>query len=134
MRLRPIEERDLERVRELRNRDRHRFFTTHEISVGDHRRWFESLASMQSTFYVIELDEVVVGTISVTERPDGREIGNLVLDEAYRGRGLMTAAVLELCSAPGRFFALVKPDNVDSLRVFERSGFTPVSVRVERSV
>ncbi len=134
MRLRLLEERDLEAVRALRNRNRHAFFRDEEISPAEQRAWFETLARRPVRFYVIEEDGEVVGTVSVTETETGTELGNLVVDERRRGRGLMRRALSELTAEPGRYFGLVKPDNVDSLRVFERAGFEPVYVRVERVV
>lgn len=132
MRLRLIESRDLDVVRELRNRNRAAFFQHDEITPVQQREWFSRLQSSDSRFYVIEKDDHVVGTISVTETPDGREIGNLILDDPYRGQGLMAHAVAELTKAPGTYFARVKPGNEDSLRVFERAGFTRHHVYLER--
>jgi RimJ/RimL family protein N-acetyltransferase len=134
MALRLLEERDLDAVRELRNRNRRWFFDDRELSVEQQRTWFAALADRPVRFYVIEDDGAVVGTISVTDRGDGVEVGNLILDEAHRGRGLMARAVAEVTGAPGRYFADVQPRNEASLRVFERAGFAPVFVRVERVV
>jgi RimJ/RimL family protein N-acetyltransferase len=121
--LRPIEERDLPVVRELRNRNRSWFFDDREISADQHSAWFDSLGERGVAFYVLEEDERVVGTISITPGEHGSEVGNLTLDDAYRGRGLMTRAVQELCSGPGPWFARVKQDNIASAAVFERAGF-----------
>lgn len=132
MRLRPLESRDLEVLRELRNRNREWFFHDKEISAEQQRRWFEGLASRPVRFYVIEEVDRVVGTISITETPEGREVGNLLLDEGYRGRGLMGRALEQVTKEPGRYFALVKPGNTSSLRVFERAGFTARHLCLER--
>lgn len=133
MRLRPLEPADLEVVRELRNRNREWFFHDQEITAEQQRRWFEGLASRPVRFYVIEEDELVVGTISVTETPEGREVGNLLLDEAYRGRGLMSRAIEQVIGEPGKYFALVRPDNANSLRLFERAGFRARHLYLERT-
>jgi RimJ/RimL family protein N-acetyltransferase len=132
MQLRLLERRDLETVRELRNRNREWFFDDREVTAERQREWFESLARKPVRFYVIEEDGRVVGTISVTEMPEGREIGNLLLDDAYRGRGLMSRAIEQLTEEPGTYFALLKPDNASSLRVFERLGFRSRHVYLER--
>jgi RimJ/RimL family protein N-acetyltransferase len=134
MRLRLLEERDLDAVRELRNRNRRWFFDNSEVSAEQQHEWFAGLPTRPVRFYVIEDEGAVVGTISATERGDGVEIGNLILGETHRGRGLMARAVAELTGAPGRYFAEVQPGNESSLRVFERAGFAPVSLRVERVV
>lgn len=132
MRVRPIEEEDLEAVRQLRNRNREWFFDAGEVSVAQQAAWFESLRSKPIRFYVIEEAGAVVGTISVAERDDGREIGNLILDEGYRGRGLMADALAELCRAPGTYYARVKPGNEASAHVFERAGFAIRHLHFER--
>ena len=124
VRLRPIAEPDLETIRLLRNRDRHAFFDNREITPDAQRRWFAALSRMPVQFFVIEEDERVVGTISVTSTAEGKEIGNLVLDAACRGRGLMQQAVTQLTTAPGRYFARVKTGNTPPQRVFRASGFT----------
>jgi RimJ/RimL family protein N-acetyltransferase len=124
MRLRPIASGDLERVRLLRNQSRESFFDSREISAARQREWFENLRSKPTTFFVIEEDGVVVGTISVTARVDDQEIGNIILDPAYRGRGLMRRAVEQLTAAPGDYFADVKAGNTPSLNVFRATGFS----------
>lgn len=132
MRVRSIEERDLEVVRDLRNRNRDWFFDAREVSAEQHRAWFEALPNRRIRFYVIEEDDDVVGTLSVTDTSEGREVGNLVLDDAYRGRGLMARALELVCTEPGPYFAYVKPDNEASRRLFERAGFGARHIHFER--
>ena len=130
--LRPLAAGDLEAVRRLRNQSRDAFFDTAEISAEQQARWFANLKGRAVRFFVIEEGGEVVGTISVTETGRGREIGNLVLDHRYRGRGLMTEAVRELTVEPGNYFAEVKPGNQQSLAVFERAGFFTSAIRVDK--
>lgn len=134
MELRPLEERDLEAVRELRNDNRRWFFHDAEISSEQHRHWYAALADAPVRFYVIVEDDEVVGTISATDTPEGVEIGNLVVRRTHRGRGLMRRAIDEVTSAPGRYYARVKSDNADSLRVFERGGFETAYLVLEKDV
>jgi RimJ/RimL family protein N-acetyltransferase len=129
MQIRPLTAADLERVRQLRNQSRGAFFDDREISPGDQAAWFERLPTRPVRFFVIEVDATVVGTISLTETPDGVEVGNLVLDPSYRGRGLMQGAVTQLTSEPGTYIADVKPDNDSSRRVFEATGFGAATAR-----
>jgi RimJ/RimL family protein N-acetyltransferase len=123
MRLRPLTRADLEIVRLLRNQNRDAFFDAREIAADRQIAWFETLPPT-SAFFVIEEDHRVVGTISVKEQPDGREVGNLLLDPAYRGRGLMRQAVEQVTARPARYFTEVKPDNRPSLNVFRAAGFS----------
>lgn len=134
MPLRPIEERDLEIVRTLRNRNRRWFFDDHELSMEDQRRWFLDLQHKPKRFYVIEEQGEVVGTISITTTASGKEVGNLIIDERHRGRGLMRRAIEELTAEPGRYFCEVKVDNEASQRVFRQVGFSATYVCLERIV
>src|SRR5688500_5721217 len=65
---------------------------------------------------------------------EGREVGNLVLDPAYRGQGIMRHAVEQLCAEPGTYFAEVKAGNDPSLRVFTATGFGPEVIRLYKRV
>jgi RimJ/RimL family protein N-acetyltransferase len=134
MRLRRLTVNDLERVRQLRNASREAFFDSREISADEQRAWFDRLIDKPVEFYVIEEDGLVVGTISVTDTPKGREIGNLVLDDAFRGRGLMRQAVEQLSAAPGVYYAEIKADNDRSRAVFRDTGFVDTMVIVHKRV
>jgi len=134
MHIRPLTAADLERVRQLRNQSRHAFFDDREISPGDQARWFERLPGRPVRFFVIEADAIVVGTISLTETPEGIEVGNLVLDPSYRGRGIMQRAVTQLTGEPGTYVAYVKPENRASRRVFEATGFDDEAARFRKRV
>lgn len=134
VRLRFLTADDLETVRQLRNANRHSFFDDREISAEDQRRWFERLPERPVRFMVIELDQRVIGTISVAETSVGKEIGNLILDPQYRGRGIMRRAVEQLTVEPGRYVAEIKVDNQPSQRVFAAAGFTSDVIRVSKQV
>ena len=120
--LRYLEEKDLPRCRELRNKNRKWFYDDGVISEERHRTWFESV-KYDYGFRVIELDGKVIGTIS-TRYVDGEiEVGNLTLDDAYRGHGYMTEAVRQVTKNEGSYFATTLPSNIKSQGVFERAGF-----------
>lgn len=133
VRIRLIEEGDLDVVRELRNRNREWFFDDREITAAQQAAWFESLRGKSVRFYVIEHAGAVIGTISIDQGEVGMEVGNLILDPRYRGQGLMAEAVAELCRAPGTYYARVKPGNDASVNVFERAGFVLRHLHFERS-
>jgi RimJ/RimL family protein N-acetyltransferase len=123
MHLRPLAGADLEIVRRLRNDNRAAFLDANEVTAEQHLAWFARLESRRVAFYVIEEDGQVAGTISVTEREDAREVGNLTLAVEHRGRGLMRRAVAELTAAPGRYFSEIRPENEVSRRLFRSLGF-----------
>jgi RimJ/RimL family protein N-acetyltransferase len=120
--LRLIEEKDLPVCRELRNTNREWFYNSGVISEEQHRVWYTSVKDKRS-FYVIELEGKVVGTISAVYKDGMTELGNLTLDNRYRGLGLMTQAVSILTQSPGTYFATTLIHNVKSQQVFERCGF-----------
>jgi RimJ/RimL family protein N-acetyltransferase len=124
MRVRPVSGADLETIRQLRNANREWFFDAREVTAAQQMAWFDSLAARLVDFYVIECDEVVVGTISLTKRDGEIEVGNLILDARARGRGLMRQALEALTQQPGNYFAEVKANNDRSLRVFRAAAFT----------
>ncbi len=132
MRLRLLKETDLEAIRVLRNQNRSSFFDDAEISPEQQWQWFSSLLGKPVLFYVLEVDGKVVGTISVTDRGSRREIGNLLLNEDYRGQGLMQAALQEVTAEPAHYFSEVKVGNEASLNVFRRAGFSEEYVVLER--
>ena len=134
MRLRPLTRDDLEAVRRLRNANRHAFFDDREVSADDQARWFARLGDRPVKFFVIEAADRVIGTISLTETMDGREIGNLVLDPAFRGQGIMRRAVEQLTTEPGTYVAEVKAGNEASLGVFAATGFEATVIRMTKQV
>jgi RimJ/RimL family protein N-acetyltransferase len=124
MRLRLLSRADLDTIRALRNANREWFFDSREVSAAQQAAWFDGLSARAVEFYVIEDAGHVVGTISLTRRGAEIEVGNLILDDRARGRGLMRRAVDELTRTPGDYFAEVKTDNARSLRVFRASAFS----------
>ena len=77
----------------------------------------------------------MVGTISLSARGrDVFEVGNLILDERYRGQGLMRAAVEQLTLAPGTYIAEVKIGNEPSFAVFRATGFSESAVTLRKDV
>jgi UDP-4-amino-4,6-dideoxy-N-acetyl-beta-L-altrosamine N-acetyltransferase len=69
-RLRPFEERDLEMVLRWRNSDRVRLnmYTDHEITMEEHRAWFERLRRAPApTFLIFEFRDKPIGVVNVTQ-------------------------------------------------------------------
>jgi RimJ/RimL family protein N-acetyltransferase len=122
--LRPIEERDLDAVRRLRNANRQWFFYDREVTPEQHRAWFDGLGDGPMRFYVMEEDGEVVGTVSVKDTPDGTEFGNLIVDDRYRGHGLALQTLEELTSEPGIYFSNILPENAASIGALQRVGFS----------
>lgn len=134
MELRPLEERDLEAVRVLRNASRRWFFYNEEISAEAQQAWFERIQHEPVRFWVMEEDGEVIGTVSLTHSDEGLVIGNLIVDEKHRGRGFAVQALDAVTSAPGRYVGYMMPGNEDSLRALKKSGFSDRYVLVEKLV
>ena len=69
-RLRPIEEQDLEMVLRWRNSDRVRLnmYTDHEITIDEHRAWFDRLRKEPvPTFLIFEFRDKPIGVVNVTQ-------------------------------------------------------------------
>ncbi len=127
--LKPLQEADLEFVRQLRNACRENFFDNRYILGWQQKEWFKKYEKDDLfTIYLIWKDGFRVGTISEKfSRDDGDfspiELGNLMLIERERGKGVMSWAIKQIVT-PGLFYvAFVKQGNSPSLHVFEKAGF-----------
>ena len=127
IKVRPIYPADLEKCRELRNANRAWFSDPGIISKERHEAWYNSIKD-HYFFNVIELDGVVIGTVSCKYDQGMTEIGNLTLDENYRGNGYMTEAVKGLIREDNVYFGRTLPHNIKSQKVFERLGFKRMGV------
>ena len=135
--LRRLVHADINLLRELRNANADAFFDSHYITVEDQENWwYEVRFKSEVQFYTIWINGVTpVGFLSV--KPLGavyggesifsvREVGSLLLAPAYRGQGIMHAAITEVRRLynPLTFWvAHVKPTNTASLAVFARQQF-----------
>jgi RimJ/RimL family protein N-acetyltransferase len=134
--LREITAADLEFARELRNLTRGSFFDPAPVSAAAQRQWFERYRRSDGyAFYVVWVGDERAGTLSVRDRgEEGSEVGNVALGPAWRGRGIMRRAIRALIeSRPEvrRWFAVVKPDNAESLALLQGLGFQPTRVVLE---
>ncbi|MFN2441589.1 MAG: GNAT family N-acetyltransferase [Thermoanaerobaculia bacterium] len=86
----------------------------------------------ESPYFVIEADEVAVGTVCVERRPDAFYILELQLLPAYQGRGIggdVVRSIIRDATAECVPVALsVVPANARAQRLYERLGFRVVGV------
>ena len=79
-------------------------------------------------WYLIKADHGYVGSIYLTKL---REIGIFIFNE-HQGRGWASEAIgLLKILYPGRFLANVNPDNLPSLKLFEKLGGDIIQVTFE---
>lgn len=139
-----LESKDIELLRKLRNGNRHAFFDVRHISPEDQKVWWTRYQhEWPSTveFYSICFNScVTVGFLSVRHLKtitmghppyviQIKEIGNLLLQLRYRGRGIMHEAITEVrrLHDPLTFWvAFVKDDNTPSLNLFARQEFVNI--------
>jgi ribosomal protein S18 acetylase RimI-like enzyme len=97
-------------------------FTTAEIPLDDHRRWFEN---NYRKIRVFEVDGALVGQVRFDVRPTETVTG-LSLSPAFRGLGLgaelLRRAIAEIEQAR-TITAYIKPENTASQKSFEQAGY-----------
>jgi len=97
--LKPIEQKDLERIRLWRNLYSSEFFSGEEISKEQQRLWYERYQASggKDTMFMVELPNgMQVGTIALYDVsiPDRTaRLGRVLLLEEHRGNGYMDEAV-----------------------------------------
>jgi len=132
MKLRELEEKDLEKTRELRNKNKEWFFTSEYITTEQQQRWFLNKPKNHK-FYVIEENGEIIGTIGLKEA-DEIEVFALTIDEPHRGKGHMKRAIQQLTSDDRRYYAQIMPKNLNSIRVFKKAGFIEKEISEEKVV
>jgi RimJ/RimL family protein N-acetyltransferase len=129
---------DLEFLRQLRNAERRWFFDQREITSEAQAAWHRSLsANPDHHWYLVRVDHQPAGCFSIKVGSDGRAyIGSILLAPEFRGQGVMTRAMGTAMDGLGshlRYYTEVLADNDPSLDLFNRLGFTPRFVTLERA-
>ena len=92
------------------------------------------IADRNSLYLVAEVDGQVVGSCGVTNVSGEGEIDNVVVDEAYRNRGIATALLQETLRrgyAMGveAFTLEVRVSNAPAIHIYEKAGFVSEGIR-----
>jgi UDP-2,4-diacetamido-2,4,6-trideoxy-beta-L-altropyranose hydrolase len=111
---------------------------TAEVAPGDHAEWLgRALADPNRRLWIGHVRDASVGTVSILRSQDGQLEISVSVAPSARGRGhgesLVRAAVAEATTIWPRaaIRAVVKPDNLASVALFERCGFRLVEDRGE---
>ena len=94
----------------------------------------ESFERPEYLFLVVEEDGKVVGYAGLSQVLDEGDVTNIVIDEAYRGRGL-GAALISALLEEGRtrgitaFTLEVRVSNQTAIHIYEKIGFRSAGVR-----
>lgn len=98
MKLKPIEYRDIEKLRIWRNRNKDAFFYNKSISKKEQIKWFEGYSKQaDSQLYIIKYQNKDIGCIGYRPFKDCIELYNVIIDDRYSDKGLMSKAFNLLC-------------------------------------
>ena len=133
--LRHIEEKDIEWLRETRNKYKDNFFDSSEISVENQRAWYKNYRENTGIdhMFIVELkDKTPIGTIAIYAvdiASRTAKLGRVLLIEDYRGHGYAEEAVklaVDIAINDMRLFKIrveVFQDNLDALSIYHKAGF-----------
>lgn len=133
MELLPLTVDDIEFAREMRNINRDSFIDNRIISREQQAAWYKDLKQKPHIdFRIIWFNGMRVGTMSVTTHRDGsREIGNGTVHQAFRGKGIATAAESKLLDPTAKCWGTYLVENVAAAIVMKRAGWEPIPIRRE---
>ena len=120
---------DLEFARKLRNKFKNCFFNQKEIDEETHLDWFNKIqTNNRFRFFIIWLDKERIGTISLTDLEKDSEIGNVIIDKKYQGKGYLRQAIDKLLEKfkndyRQTFFVKVIPSNQNAILAYQALGF-----------
>lgn len=133
MKICKLKECHIEPLRKLRNENREWFFNNQIVTAEQQKVWYDYIIVNKKTkFYIIEDKDRVIGALSLTKTKEGIEVGNIILDEDYRGKGIMTKAIGKLVkNKKHKFYARILLDNLSSQNLFSRCGFKKTAYVME---
>jgi len=119
---------DLEYLRNLRNANREYFFDSDEITVSKQKKWFKKIQNNSFIkFYIIIKNGQKVGTISCQDMGKMWELGNVLIDEPYRKKGIFREVVDILHKvSPKPLFVEVRAENKEAIGVYLKLGFEEI--------
>jgi len=129
--LRPANQADAQLLFDWRNDPltRRNSVDTSQVAWPDHVRWLSaSLSRSDRRLLIAELGQKAIGTVRLDHAADRCTLSWTVAP-AHRGRGIGKALVHRAIAEAGVaiLFALIKDDNIASIRIAEACGFKRVS-------
>lgn len=132
--LKPLSLADAEKMRQIRNQNRTRFFDAKEISAESQQKWYNHYIAAKNDYmfsvYLKDPDVWVgaVGIYHVDLQEKSAEFGRLLIhSENIRGLGL--DATLAACKFAfeqlkiKKIYLEVYANNISAIRTYERAGF-----------
>jgi RimJ/RimL family protein N-acetyltransferase len=129
--LREVTIADWEILLEWRNdpTTRENSFTQEKISILSHKTWLtNSLLNPDRKIYILEYNSTPIGTIRSDKTSENTYVLSWNVSPNQRGKGY-GAKILELFlkNKTGEFIAEIKPENIASIKMVEKNGFTKVT-------
>ena len=140
--LRPIQQAELERMRQLRNKNRHMFVSTGEITSEEQLAWYaQYLQAPGDYMFSVYYENRWIGAVAVYEVKDGcAEFGRLLIDRAAAGRGGLGVETTKVACqiafeqlSVERITLAVYCDNPAAQITYLKAGFRPVSISQENN-
>jgi spore coat polysaccharide biosynthesis predicted glycosyltransferase SpsG/RimJ/RimL family protein N-acetyltransferase len=100
------------------------------ISVDTHKSWYaKKIESLHSDYFIFKDGQNAIGQVRLERQDETTVEISYLLDPAFRGMGLstymLTTAMATILNQKAVVFrALVKPENIASMKVFEKLKFT----------
>jgi RimJ/RimL family protein N-acetyltransferase len=110
-------------------------FNTSEIPWEDHKKWYaKALTDPTITMFMIELDEIPIGTIRFNQEDDEATV-SIAISDGFRGMNYGTVALQMACEKylethKTKIIAYVKCGNVRSTKAFDKAGFTNHGIQI----
>ena len=131
--IRKVKEKDIKDICELSNGDvvREHSIHTEKIKWEHHIVWFkERIEDKNHLFFIVSnKEEEVLGQVRFDIKEEDATI-SISLSRKLRGKGLSSTIVKNACekafnekSELKRILAYIKPENIPSVKCFEKSGF-----------
>ena len=124
---RPITHKDIEKLRIWRNDNRDAFFYNKSVSKKEQGEWYKEYLNKQDKLYIIEYQDNDIGCIGYRPFEDCIELYNLIIDERYLRKGLMSKALkLLLKEIDGKIIVRVVRGNEKAFNFYIKNGFKEV--------
>jgi RimJ/RimL family protein N-acetyltransferase len=127
IKLREITPEDYEKIRHWRNTNKEWFYTSQTIIKEENTNFWESFLSEPTNYArIITYNEEDCGVIRLSS--NDRNVW-IVIDEQFRNLGIASEVINRL---KGPLIADINPENIASVKAFEKAGFKKYFIRMIR--
>lgn len=134
IKLREVEEKDIDFIFELRNNEEIRkyMFNTEPLIYEKHINYWKNRIEKKEPSYIIIANEKEVGFVKLDycNLEKAYYVG-IVIEPKHQGEGIGKKSIEKLKEKHGKLLAKVKPDNEKSKKMFEKMGFKLRSYEME---